>query len=79
MSDSYNPAPPSTPGRFHITSACTHCGGCTLIAPDLIGGGDSEWKILAYMKRQPTTPAEVTLCREALAACPCDAIVDAEA
>jgi ferredoxin len=76
MSDSYNPAPAGAPGRFRITSACTHCGGCTLLAPGLIGGGDSEWKILAHLIRQPEAPAEVAACLAALAACPCEAIVD---
>lgn len=78
MSDSYNPQPPGAPGRFRITTDCTHCGGCVLIAPELIGGGDSEWKILAYMLRQPADKAEAALMLEAAENCPCDAIIDTE-
>ena len=78
MSDFYNPPPASAPGRFRVTSACTHCGVCVLVAPAHFGGGDSEWKIPAYILRQPETAGEVALCREALETCPCDAIVDTE-
>lgn len=78
MSVSYNPQPPGAPGRFSITTDCTHCGGCVLIAPALIGGGDSEWKILAHMLRQPQSPQEVALMLEAAEGCPCDAIIDSE-
>lgn len=75
--DFYNPQPAGAPGRFGVTDACTHCGICVLIAPAHFGGGDSEWKIPAFVTRQPATPDELAVCREALAACPCDAITDA--
>lgn len=79
MSDFYNPQPPSAPGRFRVTDACTHCAICVVLAPELFGGGDSEWKIPAFIKRQPEGAAELALTREALEACPCGAIEDSGA
>lgn len=76
MPDFYNPQPASAPGRFQVTDACAYCAVCVHIAPEFFGGGESEWKIAAYLKRQPVTPEEIDLCSEAKTACPCNAIVD---
>ena len=59
-------------GRYYVDEECIDCNLCSEIAPDnfmtnLKAGHD-------YVHKQPETPEEEELCREALEACPVEAI-----
>lgn len=71
-----NRVPENVPGRFYVTTDCTHCATCLLLAPGHFAGGDPEWKTAAYVSRQPVTPDEIRQCLAALTGCPCAAIGD---
>lgn len=57
---------------FHVAPEdCIECGLCPLLAPDHFSAGPDGPSIC---HRQPVTPAEVELCRDALDSCPTGAI-----
>ena len=61
-------------GRYYVDEECIDCNLCSEITPDnfttnLQVGHD-------YVYKQPETPEEEELCREALEACPVEAIGD---
>lgn len=64
----------NAPGRYYCDSQCIDCGLCRETCPEVFvrceAGGHS------YVKRQPETPEEKELCREALGNCPVGAIGD---
>jgi ferredoxin len=56
--------------KYTVNETCIGCEACVEIAPDYFAmKGD-----LAYVKRQPDDDEGDNLCREALEACPVDAI-----
>ena len=64
-------------GHFYVHDACIACDTCTQIAPD-------HFKLTedfdhAYVNNQPIKATEITLCNEALDACPVAAIETANA
>ena len=58
--------------KVSITDECIGCGACVAVAPDIFEMDSSTMKSL--VKKQPTTPDEVSLSRDAVDACPVDAI-----
>lgn len=50
---------------------CTACNVCYTGAPDFFAEDEDGF---AYVKKQPTTPEEIELCKEQLEECPVDSI-----
>jgi ferredoxin len=57
----------NVPGKFYVGNQCLDCDFCRATAPDNFDrnhdGGYS------FVKKQPATPEEVALCREAMQGC----------
>lgn len=71
MPDKNNKTPNNVPGKYYVDNNCISCSQCGDIAPDYFAQLPSgEY----HVTKQPTTPEEVTLCEQALAACPVNAI-----
>lgn len=72
MADKANKHKENVAGMFYVDDQCIDCDLCRETAPDFFtryeDGGYS------VVKKQPTTPAEIELCGEALAHCPVNAI-----
>ncbi|MDR1591170.1 MAG: ferredoxin [Puniceicoccales bacterium] len=63
----------NVPGKFYVDDQCIDCDMCRNLAPDFFGTtpeGNS------FVKKQPITPEEIALCREAMEGCPVEAIGD---
>jgi ferredoxin len=64
--------PRNVPGRFYTTERCDGCAYCAAIAPEYF---DYEKSTNQYFVcRQPRTPTEEEILREASDDCPLDAI-----
>lgn len=73
MKEEISRSPLSTPGRYYVDAdACVHHHCCVDTAPNNFKMDD----LIAYVCKQPSTPEEEALCREALEACPTAAIHD---
>jgi ferredoxin len=57
-------------GPWFVDNTCIGCGLCTTEAPDHFEMGNS----IAYVKKQPSTPAEENACNSASEGCPVQAI-----
>ena len=65
--------PENVQGRYYVDCSCTACEACTDLAPANIGRAAHS---NAYVKKQPANEAEEAACREAVNACPHEAIGD---
>ena len=74
MADRENKLPENTPGRFYVDDQCIDCDACRETAPDFFRRNDDRG--YSYVHTQPTSKADVELCREALEGCPVEAIGD---
>lgn len=74
MADPNDRVPENTPGTFYVDTNCIDCDVCRDTAPDNFTRSDVNGYSFVY--RQPATPEEVSLCEEALMACPVEAIGD---
>lgn len=68
----------NVPGPWYTThpddedgEGCIACNVCYSGAPDFFAEDENG---NAYVKKQPTTPAEITLCQEQLDMCPVGSI-----
>jgi len=72
MADPSAKVPENEPGRYYVDTRCIDCDVCRDLAPDNFtryeDGGYS------FVFQQPASEAEERLCREALEACPVEAI-----
>jgi ferredoxin len=66
--------PNNVPGAFNVTTTCISCGLCADIAPDHFRADDTDDALRNVVFRQPLTEPELRTCREALQACPVEAI-----
>ena len=66
--------PDNRPGKFYVDSQCIDCDVCRDTAPANFARNDENG--YSYVKKQPETPEEYELCREAFDACPVEAIGD---
>lgn len=66
--------PENVEGRYYVDRECIDCDVCRDIAPDNFTRQMSRGYSFVY--RQPRNEKEESLCREALACCPVDAIGD---
>ncbi|MFV1959668.1 MAG: ferredoxin [Planctomycetota bacterium] len=74
MADKDCKLPENDPGRFYVDDQCIDCDACRETAPALFARSDE--KGYSYVKKQPRTPQEEEICREALEGCPVEAIGD---
>lgn len=61
-------------GKFYVDDTCIDCDACRSTAPDNFSRNDAAG--YSFVSRQPATPEEEELCRDALDACPVEAIGD---
>jgi len=66
--------PENAPGRYYVDSRCIDCDVCRDIAPENFAR-DARRKY-SFVYQQPKNAEEESLCREALEACPVEAIGD---
>lgn len=66
--------PQNVPGPFYVDENCLDCDLCSETAPGIFLRDDGMGA--RYVARQPATSDELALVREALAGCPCEAILD---
>ena len=64
----------NTPGSFYVDKQCIDCDVCRDTAPANFTRNDENG--YSYVYKQPETADELELCREALDACPVEAIGD---
>ncbi len=69
-----NRYPENVPGRYYVDAQCIDCDLCRETAPDNFTRNEDG--SFSYVFKQPTTPEEETLCKEAKEGCPVEAIGD---
>lgn len=74
MSNLQEKLPENQPGRYYVDAACIDCDVCRDIAPGVFKRETEKEHSFVY--RQPESSLEESLCREAMEACPVDAIGD---
>jgi ferredoxin len=67
-----NKYPDNVLGKFYVDDQCIDCDLCRETAPDNFTRNEDGGYSFVY--RQPTTPAEEALCKEAMEGCPVEAI-----
>ena len=72
MADKENKLPENASGRFYVDDQCIDCDACRETAPAFFTRSDDRG--YSYVHRQPDSPDEADLCREALEGCPVEAI-----
>jgi len=60
------------PGKFYVDDQCIDCDLCRETAPDNFTRNEDGG--YSYVFKQPTSPEEETLCKEAQEGCPVEAI-----
>lgn len=66
--------PQNVPGPFYVDAQCIDCDLCRETAPTIFARHDESG--FSYVQRQPQTPEEIALAREAIDGCPVEAIGD---
>jgi ferredoxin len=74
MADVANRYPENLPGKYYVDNQCIDCDLCRETAPSNFGRNDDGG--YSYVFKQPTTPDEEKLCKEAMEGCPVEAIGD---
>jgi ferredoxin len=74
MADPDLKTPENVPGPFYVDESCIDCDLCHETAPGLFARNEDEGR--SFVARQPASPEEEDLCREALDSCPVEAIGD---
>lgn len=59
-------------GKMFVDQSCIACDACVLTAPKNFAMHEEDGH--AYVVKQPTTPEEEELCKEAMEGCPVEAI-----
>lgn len=72
MADPQDKVPGQVPGRYYVDSQCIDCDLCRETAPANFIRNDEAG--FSYVFKQPETPEEETLCKDALDNCPVEAI-----
>ena len=74
MADNTDKVPGSVEGKYFVDSNCIDCDLCRQTAPDNFERNEDEG--FSYVFKQPETPEEEEMCREAMDECPVEAIGD---
>lgn len=61
-------------GKFYVDDQCIACDACVFEAEDFFEMNDDDGH--AFVKKQPSTEEEMQKCKDALEACPVEAIGD---
>lgn len=61
-------------GKYYVDAQCIDCDLCRETAPDNFTRNDEEG--FSYVSKQPESPEEEALCKEAMANCAVEAIGD---
>lgn len=72
MAEKENKYPENVAGKFYVDDECIACDACVLAAPDHFNMDDDDGH--AFVVKQPNGEEEEEMCREALEACPVEAI-----
>jgi ferredoxin len=72
MADAANKYPENIPGKFYVDDQCIDCDLCRETAPANFKRNDDGGH--SYVYKQPETPEEEGLCKEAMEGCPVEAI-----
>src|SRR4030088_457631 len=72
MADVANKYPQNVAGKFYVDDQCIDCDLCRETAPANFTRDDDGGH--SYVFKQPTTPEEEALCKEAMEGCPVEAI-----
>jgi ferredoxin len=72
MADRFDKHPLNVPGAFYNDSTCIDCDICREIAPAFFRRDDDAGA--SYVWKQPASPEEFQLAREAMESCPSDTI-----
>jgi ferredoxin len=72
MADVANRYPQNVPGRFYVDDQCIDCDLCRETAPANFTRDDDGGH--SYVFKQPASPDEESLCKEAMEGCPVEAI-----
>ncbi|QDK36628.1 ferredoxin [Bdellovibrio sp. NC01] len=60
------------PGKMFVDQSCIACDACVLTAPNNFSMHEEDGH--AFVTKQPGTPEEEALCKEAMEGCPVEAI-----
>jgi ferredoxin len=74
MADVANRYPENLAGKYYVDNQCIDCDLCRETAPSNFGRNDDGG--YSYVFKQPETPDEEKLCKEAMEGCPVEAIGD---
>src|SRR5947208_10551314 len=74
MADIANRYPENVTGKYYVDNQCIDCVLCRETAPANFTRNDDGG--FSYVKKQPETPEEEALCKEAKEGCPVEAIGD---
>ena len=74
MADKQLKYPENVPGAFYVDQSCIDCDLCRNTAPEFFNRFDDGGYTVVY--RQPQSPEELALAREALDGCPIESIGD---
>jgi ferredoxin len=74
MAEVKDKLPDNTRGKFYVDTQCIDCDVCRDTSPANFTRNDENGYSFVY--KQPETPEELELCKEALDACPVEAIGD---
>ena len=72
MADAANKYPENVEGKFYVDDQCIDCDLCRETAPANFRRNDDGGH--SYVYKQPESPDEETLCKEAMEGCPVEAI-----
>ena len=72
MADAANKYPENVSGKFYVDDQCIDCDLCRETAPANFKRNDDGGH--SYVYKQPETPDEEGLCKEAMEGCPVEAI-----
>ncbi len=74
MAELVNKYPQNAAGSFYVDDQCIDCDLCRETAPANFTRNDDGGH--SYVYKQPESPEEEALCKEAMAGCPVEAIGD---
>ena len=72
VADKENKYPENVEGKYYVDDECIACDACVLAAPDHFNMDDDDGH--AFVTKQPYGEEEEEACREAMDACPVEAI-----
>ena len=74
MANKANKYADNVPGAYYVDSQCIDCDLCRQTAPENFDRNASGG--YSFVTKQPTTPEQTALCKEAKETCPVEAIGD---